>query len=143
VAETNFFQHLLDEAPDAVIWADAEGIIHYWNRGAEELFGWTRDEALGQTLDMIIPENLRDRHWEGYDRVLGGGESRYGRHELLKVPALRKDGSRVSIEFTLQLLEHADLGRVFVAVLRDATDAFNEMRDLRRRLAAAEASGRE
>jgi len=143
MADDHFFQLLLDEAPDAVTWADAEGVIRYWNRGAEELFGWTRDEAIGQTMDMIIPENLRDRHWEGYDRVLGGGESRYGRHDLLKVPALRKDGSRVSVEFTLQLLEHAELGRVFVAVIRDATDTFNEMRDLRRRLAAAEASGRE
>jgi PAS domain S-box-containing protein len=137
--EAEVFKTITDEAPDAVIWADAEGIMRYWNRGAEELFGWSAGEALGQSMDMIIPENLRDRHWEGYHRVMGGGESRYGRHELLKVPALRSNGSRVSIEFTLQTAEHPEYGTIAVAVLRDASEAFAEMRALRKRLAELEA----
>ena len=139
MSEAELFKSITDESPDAVIWADAEGVMRYWNRGAEELFGWTSEQALGQMMDMIIPENLRDRHWEGYHRVMGGGESRYGRRELLKVPALRSDGTRVSIEFTLQMAEHPTHGHIAVAVLRDASDAFNEMRALRKRVAELEA----
>ena len=139
MSEAELFKSITDESPDAVIWADAEGIMRYWNRGAEELFGWTSEQALGQMMDMIIPENLRDRHWEGYHRVMGGGESRYGRRELLKVPALRSDGTRVSIEFTLQMAEHPAHGHIAVAVLRDASEAFNEMRTLRKRVAELEA----
>ena len=91
-------------------------------------------------MDLIIPENLRARHWEGYDRVMVQGEpSRYGRREMLKVPELRKDGSRVSVEFTLLTVEHPKYGLIAVAVLRDASETFAELRDLRKRLAEAEA----
>ena len=77
-------KRILDGAPDAVIAADGAGIIHYWNSGAHDLFGFTAEEMLGQTMDASIPENLRGRHWEGYERVVGHGEpSRYGRGELL------------------------------------------------------------
>ncbi len=133
------FKAIMDEAPDAVVFADTKGVIQYWNRGAEELFGWKAADALGQSMDLIVPENLRARHWEGYDRVMAGGESRYGRHELLKVPALRADGSRVSVEFTLQTAEHPEHGTIAVAVLRDASEAFAEMRELRKRVASLEA----
>lgn len=138
--EAELFKSITDEAPDAVIWADAEGIIRYWNRGAEELFGWAASEVVGERMDLIIPENLRARHWEGYHRVMAGGESRYGRRELLKVPALQKDGQRVSIEFTIQAAEHPQHGRILVAVLRDANEAFLEMRALRKRVAELEAA---
>lgn len=135
-------KRILDGAPDAVIAADGAGIIHYWNSGAEDLFGFAAAEMVGQTMDAIIPENLRARHWEGYERVVGHGEaSRYGRNELLKVPALHKDGHRVSIEFTLQILEEGG-GRIAVATLRDASAAFQEMRELRRQLAEAQAAAR-
>ena len=143
MSDAEIYRTIMDEAPDAVVWADATGTVRYWNRGAEELFGWSRDQAVGQSMDLFIPENLRERHWEGYHRVMGGGESHYGRHELLKVPALRADGSRVSVEFTLQMQEHAEFGRIAVAFLRDASEAFAEMRDLRKRLAAAEAASAE
>ncbi len=132
------FRSISDNAPDAIVWADADGIVRYWNRGAEELFGWTQAEMLGRSMEQFIPENLRERHWEGYHRVMAGGESRYGRRELLKVPALRADGNRISVEFTLQTQEHSDFGLIAIATLRDATDAFNELRELRRRLAAVE-----
>jgi len=139
MSDGELFKTILDEAPDAVVFADTKGVIQYWNRGAEELFGWQAADALGQSMDLIIPENLRARHWEGYDRVMAGGESRYGRHELLKVPALRADGSRVSVEFTLQMAEHPEHGAIAVAVLRDASEAFAEMRELRKRVAELEA----
>jgi len=133
---------ILEGSPDAVITADGAGIIHYWNSGARDLFGFTAEEMVGQTMDSIIPENLRARHWEGYERVVGHGEpSRYARGELLKVPALHKDGHRVSIEFTLQILEEPT-GRIAVATLRDATEAFQEMRELRRQLAESQAAAR-
>ncbi|MBM4411744.1 MAG: PAS domain S-box protein [Chloroflexi bacterium] len=134
------FRSILEESPEAVIWADRQGTVRFWNRGAEELFGYAAAEAIGQRMDLIIPENLRARHWEGYDRVMVQGEpSRYGRREMLKVPALRKDGSRASVEFTLLAVEHPEYGLIAVAVLRDASETFAELRDLRKRLAEAEA----
>ncbi len=134
------YRTILEQSPEAVIWADRQGIIRFWNRSAEELFGYPVAEAMGQRMDLIIPENLRSRHWEGYDRVMVHGEpSHYGHHEMLKVPTLRKDGSRVSVEFTLQSVGHPEYGLIAVAVLRDASEAFAELRDLRRRLAEAEA----
>ncbi len=135
----SLFRTIMDNAPDAIVWADAKGVIRYWNRGAEELFGVPAAEAVGQTMDFIIPENLRARHWEGYHRVMAGGESRYARAELLKVPALYADGSRKSIEFTLDTAEHPDFGLIAVAYLRDATENFNEIRELRKQLAALQA----
>jgi PAS domain S-box-containing protein len=133
---------ILDGSPDAVICADGAGVIQYWNSGAEDLFGFSAGEMVGQTMDAIVPENLRPRHWEGYERVVGHGEpSQYGRGQLLKVPALHKDGHRVSIEFTLQVLEGGE-GRIAIAALRDATETFQEMRELRRQLAEAQAAAR-
>ncbi len=134
------YRTVLEESPEAVVFADRDGIIRFWNRGATELFGHTAEETIGQRMDMIIPENLRARHWEGYERVMVQGEpSRYGRRDMLKVPALRKDGTRVSVEFTLLPIEHPTYGPIAVAVIRDASEAFTELRDLRKRLAEAEA----
>ncbi|GMU41146.1 MAG: hypothetical protein AMXMBFR23_20120 [Chloroflexota bacterium] len=140
----DIYRTIMDGSPEATVWAGADGIIRYWNEAAHEVLGFTAEEALGQSLDLIIPENLRARHWEGYDRVMVDGQpSRYGRREMLKVPALRKDGSRVSVEFTLQMVQHPEHGLLAVAVLRDATETFNELRDLRKQLAAAQAAARE
>ncbi|MBX5491526.1 MAG: PAS domain S-box protein [Chloroflexi bacterium] len=129
---------LVAEAHDAIIFADREGVIRLWNRGAEELFGYTAAEALGQSLDLIIPERFRARHWEGYRRVMATGTTRYGR-ELLAVPGMRRDGTRLSLEFTLTLLRDTE-GTVLGAgaILRDVTARWEEMRALRERLAALE-----
>ena len=99
------------DCPDAVIFADREGKIRFWNRAAVRIFGFAENEALGETLDLIVPEGLRACHWEGYRRVMAGGASRYGEGDLLSVPALRKDGSRVSIEFTI-LPVHDEAGEM-------------------------------
>ena len=123
--------------PDAIIYADASGAIRYWNAAATRIFGYSEDEAIGQSLDLIIPERLRGRHWEGWNRVMGGSPSRYPDGALLAVPAARKDGSPLSIEFTILPVKGADGGLVGIAAfLRDGTPRFEEMRALRRELAA-------
>jgi len=96
-----FLERLAANCPDGIIYADAAGKIRFWNRSATRIFGYEADEALGQTLDLIVPERLRARHWEGYERVMAGSKSRYGEGDVLAVPAMRKDGSRISIEFTV------------------------------------------
>lgn len=134
------FETLVQNAPDAIVYADAEGVIRFWNRGAERIFGFSAAEAVGRSLDIIIPENLRARHWQGYREVMKSGTSRYGAGDLLAVPGLHKDGRRVSLEFTIVPVRGAD-GRLagIAAILRDVTKRFEEMKELRRRLAAAAA----
>lgn len=133
------FEQLVNAIGDAVVVSDASGAITLWNPAAERIFGFTRSEALGQSLDLIIPERLRGRHWEGYRKTMATGETRYG-SELLKVPAIDKHGSPLSIAFTVALL-HSPQGEVsgIVAVIRDETIRFNEERALRKRLAELEA----
>ncbi|MGH7099159.1 MAG: PAS domain S-box protein [Stellaceae bacterium] len=132
-----FCRTLVREMPDAVIYADGGGAIRFWNAGAERIFGFAAAEALGQSLDVIIPESLRARHWAGFDETMRTGKSRYGAGDLLAVPAVRKDGTRLSIEFTV-LPFHDAAGQMLgiAAVLRDVTSRFEEMRALRRQLAA-------
>jgi PAS domain S-box-containing protein len=132
-----FFERLVREDPDAVIYADRDGFIRYWNAAATRVFGFSEAEAIGARLDLIIPERLRGRHWEGYDRVMGGAPSRYDSGALLSVPALHKDGRQISVEFTILALGN-DTGPLLgvAAFLRDATARFEEVRDVRRELAA-------
>ena len=115
------YQRIIEEMSEAVVVSDPAGVIILWNRGAEEMFGYSSGEALGQSLDLIIPERFRERHWEGYRTVMSTGVTRYGR-ELLAVPAIRKDGTRISIEFSLALLREND-GAIAgaAAVIRDVT----------------------
>jgi PAS domain S-box-containing protein len=135
-----FSSTLVREMPDAAIYSDAEGLIRFWNKGAERIFGFTEADALGQSLDIIIPENLRRRHWEGYHQGMRTGRTRYGSGDVLAVPALRKDGSRVSVEFTIVPF-HNEAGRMIgiAAVLRDVTERFEEMRALRKQIALLKA----
>ena len=128
-------RQLVAQAPDAIVYADREGRIRLWNAGAERIFGFSREEALGASLDIIIPENQRPRHWAGYDRTLASGSTRYGAESLLAVPAIRKDGSRLSVEFTILPFRGEDGTIVgMAAIMRDVTARFQEMKDLRRQL---------
>lgn len=132
-----FLEGLVADCPDAVIYADAAGKIRFWNRSATRIFGYEAIDALGQSLDLIVPERLRARHWEGYERVMAGGESRYGEGDVLAVPAMRKDGSRISIEFTvLPVRDNSGAMLGIAAFLRDTTVRFEELRALRREIAA-------
>ena len=127
------WQRIVEEMSEAVIVSDPAGLIILWNRAAEVMFGHSAAEALGQSLDLIIPERFRDRHWEGYRTVMSTGVTRYGR-ELLAVPAIRKDGSRISIEFSLALLRD-DRGALAaaVAVIRDVRARWERERASRAR----------
>jgi PAS domain S-box-containing protein len=115
------FQRVVESMPEAVVVSDRDGVILFWNSGAEAMFGYTAAEAVGQTLDIIIPERFRARHWEGYRTVMSTGVTRYGR-ELLAVPAIRKDGRRISLEFSIALLRDDDGALAgAVAIIRDVT----------------------
>ncbi|HEV8306026.1 MAG TPA: PAS domain S-box protein [Methylomirabilota bacterium] len=129
---------LVRVAGDAIVVADPEGRIRLWNPAAERVFGHTAAEAVGQSLDLIIPERFRERHWAGYREVMRTGQTRYGA-DVLRVPALRKDGRRVSIAFTVALLADAE-GRVtgIAAFVRDETARWEEEQGLRRRIAELE-----
>jgi PAS domain S-box-containing protein len=126
------------ETAEAIVVCDSDGIIRLWNGGAERVFGYPAAEALGQNLDLIIPEKLRQRHWDGYHKTMATGSTKYG-DTLLKVPAQHADGRRMSIEFSVALLRDAD-GEVtgISAVIRDVTERWNEERKLRARLADLE-----
>jgi PAS domain S-box-containing protein len=127
---------LVRSSGDAVIAADRDGKILLWNPGAVRIFGYSEQDAMGRSLDIIVPERLRDPHWQGYARVMSGGESRYGSGDVLAVPAVRSDGSRISIEFTIvPLPDRSGTLMGLIAVVRDVTKRFEEMRALKLALA--------
>ena len=129
---------LLAGRSDAIVAADARGEIRFWSPGAERIFGYAASEAIGQSLDLIIPEGLRKRHWKGYEEVMRSGQSRYGEGDVLAVPGLRKDGKRISLEFTIVPLRGPDGALKGVgAVLRDVTTRFEELRALRKKVAGS------
>jgi PAS domain S-box-containing protein len=132
------FAKLVNVIGDAVVISDAEGNITLWNPAAERMFGFTQGEALGQSLDLIIPERLRGRHWEGYQKTMATGQTRYG-NDVLRVPAVDKAGRALSIAFTVALL-HSPTNELtgIVAVIRDETSRFQEERNLRKRLTELE-----
>ena len=132
-------EQLVRATGDAVIAADADGVIIFWNPAATRIFGYTENQALGQSLDLIIPPRLRQPHWDGYRKTMQTGETRYG-NEVLRVPAVHKDGTKLSIAFTVTLMHSpATQGRIIAAIIRDETARWNEERDLRKRLAELEA----
>jgi PAS domain S-box-containing protein len=142
VRNDRLIEAILSTESDAIIATDRGGIIDFWNPGAERIFGFSADEAVGHSLDLIIPENLRARHWDGFNRVMATGESHYGHGDLLSVPALTKGGQRISVEFTIMMLKDEQLRPAgTVAVLRDVTKRFEEVRALKRQLAEKPRAG--
>ena len=128
------FRQLVNAVGDAVIAADASGAIVFWNSAATRLFGYTQEQAMGQSLDLITPQRHQKRHWDGYYKTMQTGQTRYG-HDVLKVPAVHQDGHALSIAFTVALLHSPDQKvSSIVAVIRDETDRFAEERNLRKRL---------
>ena len=133
------YRQIVETVGDAVIFADRDGIIRLWNRAAEGIFGFTEEEVIGQSLNLIIPERQRELHWKGYGKVMLDGVTKYG-SETLSVPAVTKDGERISIEFTINVLRDGD-GKVLgpVAVVRDVTARWVREKEMRLRLAFLEA----
>ncbi|MEH2514008.1 PAS domain S-box-containing protein [Nitrobacteraceae bacterium AZCC 1564] len=127
---------LLATKSDGIVATDRDGLITFWNPGAARIFGYTANEAIGQSLDIIIPENLRARHWAGYREVMATGHSRYGEGDTLSVPAMTKFGKRISVDFTVAMLHDPQQNpNGMVALLRDVTHRFEEIRSLKRKLA--------
>jgi PAS domain S-box-containing protein len=129
ISRTVLAEAVLCTISDAIVAADERGIIQAWNPGAERIFGYTSGEAIGQSLDIIIPEQLRARHWLGYRQVMATGESRYGHGDILAVPGIRKDGERVPLR------DEAGQMIGMAAIMRDVTIRFEEIRALRQKLA--------
>ena len=130
---------LVAGAGDAVVACNAGGEIILWNAAAERIFGYTAAEALGQSLDLIIPERLRQRHWDGYNKTMETGITKYGA-DLLRVPATDKAGKAMSIAFTVSmLLTPENKVDAIVSIIRDETGRFNEDRAMRKRMAELEA----
>jgi len=136
------YQQFVEVLGDAVIICDCDGVIRLWNAAAERLFGFTPAEALGSSLDLIIPERLRERHWAGFTQTMATGQTRY-QHDVLRLPAMHKDGGTLSIAFTVGLLLDAQRTVTgLVAVIRDETKRFAEEQDLRKRLTELEGKHR-
>ena len=132
-------ESVLSTRSDAIIAADRHGIIRFWNPGAERVFGYVSDAVIGCSLDLIISERLRARHWNGFRRMMETGKTRYGEADVLSVPALHRDGRTISIEFTVvPLKDELEQIIAIVAIMRDVTKRFEEMRALRGKLAEAE-----
>jgi PAS domain S-box-containing protein len=129
-------QQIVQGAPEAIVFADRDGIIRLWNSGAEGMFGYTSEEALGETLDIIIPERLRERHWTGYQGVMTTGITSYG-DKLLAVPAIKNDGTPISIEFSIRLV-HSSTGELIgsAAIIRDVTARWKKEKALKEKLTA-------
>ena len=129
---------LLDCIGDAVVVADAHEKIVLWNTAATRIFGYSEEEALGNTLDLIVPERQRQKHNEGYSKSMETGTTRYGT-SLLKVPAKHKDGRTLSIAFTVGMLfDENHQANGVAAVIRDETERFAEERVLKKRLSDLE-----
>lgn len=138
IPDTELCLQLVQSCNEAIIFSDRCGIIRLWNSGAEQMLGFTAEEALGKSLDIFIPENQRARHWEGYFKVMETGTTRYEK-DLLAVPAIRKDGERISTEFTVTIIKDA-AGEIAgtVAIMRDVTARWQKEKTLRVRLAELE-----
>jgi len=131
---TTDFKQLVEAVGDAIVASDASGAITLWNPAAQRMFGFTETEALGQSLDIIIPQRQQQRHWDGYQKTMATGQTKYG-NDVLRVPAVHKDGRGLSIAFTVAMLHTLDKKvAAIVAVIRDETARFTEDRNLRKRL---------
>jgi len=133
------YRRIVEDSPIAILFADRDGKIRLWNARAEAMFGYPAQEALGQSLDLIVPERQRDRHWEGWARVMASGVTKYG-SDPLAVPAMKKDGSRISIEFNV-ILMRAPGGELLgvAAMIQDVTARWQQQKEMTARLAALEA----
>jgi PAS domain S-box-containing protein len=136
---TSLYKEILEQAPDAILYADREGIIRLWNQGAERIFGFRAAEAIGQSLDLIIPERHRQRHWDGYHQTMATGVTKYGT-TMLAVPALRQGGGQLTTEFSVVIIkDEQGTPQGVAAILRDISARRAEEKALRDRLAALEA----
>lgn len=120
-------QAVLEQAAEAIVFADREGRVQLWNRGAETLFGYPRDEAIGRSLDtLIIPEPYRRAHNEAFARAMATGQLR-AEAQVRTTRAVHKSGARLYLDISFSLVKDP-AGAVVgsVAVGRDVTAAWLE-----------------
>lgn len=129
---------LFDQSPDAMVYADREGIIREWNAAATRVFGHERDAVIGQNLDVIVPERFREAHWRGYDRALADGRTKY-EGKSLPTRATHADAERtLYVELSFGMIEDGGAIIGVVATARDITERFQHERDERARVRALE-----
>ena len=133
-------QSLLVMRSDAIIAANRDGVICFWNPGAERIFGYLRGDAIGRSLDLIIPDRLRQRHWDGYRATIATGRSRYGEGDLLSVPALHKNGTTISVEFTIVSLKNESGAMIGMAAIIGLADMRSMVPPLTSTLEGAEST---
>ena len=117
----DLFQAIVDQAPDAIIFSDCDGIIRVWSHGAEVIFGYCAAEVIGLSLDVIVPERFRAAHWSGFRRAIDAGQTRYG-NRVLTTRSTHKNGSKLYVDMSFGLVKN-DAGVVLgaLAVARDCT----------------------
>ncbi len=133
LSSSDFCRSLVEQAPEAIIYADIGRMIRFWSFGAERIFGFTAEEALEKSLNIIIPKDLRQQHWDGFARTMRTGTTRYGAGDVLAVPALRKGGGLISVEFSILPFKDQQ-NRVLgvAAILRDVSKRSEELNSLRK-----------
>lgn len=117
---TDFLRQMADKADDGIIYVTIDGIIRYWNCGCEKIFGFTKDEALDNNLDLIVPDKHRQRHWDGFNSVAQSGKTKYT-DKMLSVPAMHKNGRKLIIQFSMQMIEENGAIVGFTSIIRDIT----------------------
>ena len=127
--------HILRSMPEALIFCDMEGVIRVWNDGAEKVFGWSAAEAVGQSLDLIIPERMRQAHWDGFNQAIARGGVKPGRTSMI-TRSLHKSAEFIYVDMSFEMVKDAQ-GQMLgsMAVARDATKRFNDEKALRKQLA--------
>ena len=138
-SEIDISNLLVDQSPDAIIFADLSGAIRVWNTAAERIFGFSTDAAMGESLDIIIPESFRKAHWEGFNRAIADSVTKFV-GQALPTKALRADGSEFYVELSFAIILDSTgepLGSV--AHARDIDARFTKERANRKRLKALEA----
>lgn len=126
---------ILRSMPEALIFADLDGIIRFWNPGAETVFGFAAADAVGQSLDLIIPERLRKAHWDGFEKAIVRGGTLPGRTSMI-TRSLHQSGEQIYVDMSFAMVKN-QAGQMLgsMAVARDATKRFLEEKSLRRQLA--------
>ena len=137
-ADLRLFEAIVEQTPEAIIFADCDGWVQVWNRGAEAVFGFSAAEVIGCSLDVIIPERFRRAHWEGFRQAIASGCTQHGSH-VRTTRATHKLGHRLYVDLSFGLVTNA-AGSVIgsVAVGRECSERYLSVKALRERLAELE-----
>ena len=129
---------LFDQSPDAMAYADREGIIREWNAAATRVFGHDQEAVIGQNLDVIVPERFREAHWRGYDRALAHGRTKYEGKSLPTRATHAESERTLYVELSFGMVEDGGAIVGVIATARDITERFQHERDERARVRALE-----